>query len=84
MARLDKLKRAFRACRGCYPLRDFERLILSIGYVAVATGKTGRSRRRYYHDQTKHILMLDVPHDGEMGPGMVRRLQQELEDRGAL
>jgi hypothetical protein len=84
LARLDKLARDFRACTGPHPFRDFERMLLAMGYEPVATGKTGGSRRRYCHRDTKHIVMLDEPHDGEMGPGMVRRLQKALEEGGAL
>ena len=84
MARLDKLKRDFRACAGPYPFRDFERMVILMGYQSVQTGKAGGSRRRYHNPQTGRILMLDEPHDGEMGLGMVRRLRRELEERGTL
>ncbi len=84
LARLDKLARDFKACSGPYSFRNFERMILAMGYQPVETGKTGGSRRRYVHQETKHILMLDEPHDGEMGAGMVRRLRGDLEGGGAL
>jgi hypothetical protein len=84
LARLDKLARDFKACTGPYPFRDFERMILAMDYERVAAGKTGGSRRRYYNKDKDHLVMLDEPHDGEMGLGMVRRLRKELEEGGAL
>lgn len=84
MARLDKLAREFKACTGPYPYRDFERMVQAMGYEAVASGRTGGSRRRYHNRETGHTLMFDEPHDGEMGPGMVRRLRKDLEQGGAL
>jgi hypothetical protein len=84
LPRLDKLARDFKACTGPHPFREFERMILGMGYESVKSGKTGGSRRRYHNKVTGHVLMLDEPHDGEMGIGMVRRLRKELEEGGAL
>jgi len=84
LARLDKLARDFKACTGPHPFRDFERMILAMGYEVVESGKTSGSRRKYCHKDTKHLLMLDEPHNGEMGLGMVRRLRKQLEEGGAL
>jgi hypothetical protein len=84
LPRLDTLAREFKACTGSHPFRDFERMILGMGFEEVKRGKTGGSRRRYYNKETGHVLMLDEPHDGEMGRGMVRRLRKALEESGAL
>jgi len=84
MARLEKLARDFKACTGPYPFKDFERMIQAMGFGLVSGGKTGGSRRRYYNKERDKLLMLDEPHDGEMGFGMVKRLRKELEEGGAL
>jgi hypothetical protein len=84
MARLDKLKAAFRRCSGPYPWSDFESMILGMGYERIRSGKTGGSRRKFHHPGTGHTIFVDEPHDGEMRRGMVRRLQDELSARGVL
>jgi hypothetical protein len=84
MGRFEKIVRQFVACSGPFAFRDFVKMIAELGYEQLPTGKTGGSRRKYFNKNTGHILMLDEPHDGEMGPGMVRRLQRELEERGVL
>jgi hypothetical protein len=84
MVQLPRLSASFKACSGPYPWRDFEKLLRGLGYEELPRGKTGGSRRKYKNTETGHLIMLDKPHDGEMGPSMVRRLQGELEDRGIL
>jgi hypothetical protein len=84
MAKLDDLKEAFDTCRGPFPWRQFVRLLNALGYEQIATGKTGGSRRRYHNPKTGLMIYLDEPHDGEMKPGMVRRLRNELKDKGVL
>jgi len=36
------------------------------------------------HRMTKAMIWLDEPHDGEMRPAMVRRLQEQLENLSLL
>lgn len=84
MAQLSRLSASFKACTGPYPWRDFAKLLGQLGYVELPKGQTGGSRRKYKNPETGHLIMLDKPHNNEMGPGMVRRLQRELEDRGIL
>lgn len=84
MAQLSKLIAAFKACSGPYPWRKFAQLLAKLDYELLPTGATGGSRRKYYNKKTKHLIMLDEPHDGEMGPSMVRRLQRELQEVGEI
>lgn len=84
MARLEREILDFKECRGPYAWRDFARLLGKLGYEELKTGKTGGSRRKYYNATTRHLIMLDEPHDGEMGRGMVKRLQDELEEKGVI
>jgi hypothetical protein len=84
MAHLEDLKATFKSCRGPFPWRNFQKLLTAMGYERLKSGKTGGSRRKFWNPSTGHIVMLDEPHDGEMRPGMVRRLQTELEDRGLI
>ena len=84
MARLEKLKASFKACRGPYSWQDFETMLLGLGYAPVKAGKTSGSARRYHKPATGHIVMLHKPHGGEMAPGMVKRLQAELTEKGEI
>lgn len=84
MSQIDKLKDSFRNCRSTFRYRDFERLLAGVGFDHVKAGKTGGSRRKFMHRTTQVMIWLDEPHDGEMRPAMVHRLQQQLESLGLI
>jgi hypothetical protein len=84
LSRLSRELAAFKNCSGSYAWKDFARLLEQLGYELRKSGKTAGSRRKYWNRNTGHILMLDEPHDGEMRRGMVRRLHQELEEKGQI
>ena len=84
MVHLDKLKLAFKMCRGPYPWRDFETMITQMGYVRLTTGKTGGSRRKFRHPDTMHKIICHEPHDGEMGTSFVKAMRENLEEQGLL
>jgi len=75
---------AFKECTGPYPYRNFVWLISQLGYEEVKAGKTSGARRKFFNKETKLLIVLHEPHDGEMGRGMVRRLQKDLEDKGVI
>jgi hypothetical protein len=80
----SQLKAAFKSCSGPFPWRKFAQLLRGLGYEQLPTGKTSGSRRKYFNQATKDMIFLDEPHDGEMGPSMVRRLRKELEEKGVI
>ena len=84
MSQIEKLKAGFTACRGTFPYADFERLLDKMGYKEVKHGKTGGSRRKYHNEGHDDMIMCDEPHDGEMKPKMVSRLQEQLRNKGLL
>ena len=84
MSRLEDEIAAFKDCSGPYRWRDFVRLLGQLGYEVKKAGKTSGSRREYVHTATGHLLMMDEPHDGEMRRGMVKRLRDELEEKGII
>jgi hypothetical protein len=84
MSRIFRATAAFKNCSGSYPWRDFVWLLQQLGYELKKSGKTAGSRRKYWNKDTGHIVMMDEPHDGEMRRGMVKRLQQELQDKGLI
>ena len=85
MARLERVRLSFAGCRGPFRYADFVWLIKKLGYEEVKTGgKTGGSMRRFTHSETRHLIMLHEPHDGEMGREMVRRLQQALREKNLI
>ena len=59
-------------------------MLRALSYDELPRGKTAGSRRKFRNPNTNHLIMLHEPHDGEMKPGMVRRLRDDLEDRGIL
>jgi len=84
MAQLSQEIAAFKTCSGTYRWRDFAWLLRQLGYEPKKAGKTGGSRRKFYNAKTGHLIMMDEPHDGEMGRGMVKRLRDELQDKGVI
>jgi hypothetical protein len=84
MARLDLEIAAFKSCTSTYRYRDFVWLIGQLGYGPKKAGKTAGSRRKFYNTKSGHLIVLDEPHDGEMRKGMVKRLQQDLQDKGVI
>ena len=81
MARLMKAKADFAQSKGPYSYSRFKWLIEQLGYDEIKKkGKTGGSRRKF-KDNAGHLIMLDEPHDGEMGRDMVKRLQKLLRER---
>jgi hypothetical protein len=83
MSQLEKLALSFREAR-TFRYRDFERMLLGIGFVRSKAGATGGSRRKFVHSSTMRMIWLDEPHDGEMRPAMVSRLRDQLEQLGLL
>ena len=84
MSQLEKLKDAFRACRGPYPFDRFERMLKLMGYDHVARGKTGGSRRKMFNETTGHLIVFHEPHDNEMGAGTVNAIRSDLIEKGLL
>jgi hypothetical protein len=82
MTRSEKIIAVFRSCRGPFPYRDFERLLVVLGYALVKSG--GGSSRKFFNEARDDMIMLHEPHDGVMQPGMVKRLQDHLDARGLL
>jgi HicA toxin of bacterial toxin-antitoxin, len=84
MSQQEKLREAFKLCRGTFSYSDLERLLGSLGYIKARAGKTGGSRRKFIHQTTQAMIWLDEPHDGEMKPAMVRRIRVQLETLGLI
>lgn len=85
MARTKDIAAAFRACNGPFPWRRFVSLLRKLGYKEVTKkGKSGGSRVRFFHQDSGHIIMAHRPHDGQMGPELVKRIQRDMIDKGLL
>jgi predicted RNA binding protein YcfA (HicA-like mRNA interferase family) len=84
MSQLEKLKEDFRNCRGEYSYGELLRLLKTLGFVQMKAGKTGGSRRKFEHPETGKRIFLDEPHGSAMGPGMVKRLREDLIRSGLL
>lgn len=75
---LPKLVAAFKNCSGTFPYREFVAMIGLLGYVPLKRGKTGGSRRKFIREETGHKIILHEPHDGQMGPGTVKAIRDQL------
>lgn len=65
MARKDKLIRRFRARPRDLQWDELTRLLESVGYSEVRSGRTGGSRRRFVHP-TAPVVSLHRPHPGNI------------------
>jgi hypothetical protein len=65
-------------------MAGFLSLLSGLECEPVNAGKTGGSRRKFRQRDTGRMIFMDEPHDGEMKPGMVRRLRDDLQQRGEL
>lgn len=83
MSKLDRLKTAFKDCRGPFQYRELVQLLEGLGYVETATG--GGSRRRFVHRESRHIIRLHEPHPGnEVKFYSVKEVRTSLIDQGLL
>ena len=65
MARKDKLIRRLRARPRDFQWEELTRILESVGYREVRSGKTGGSRRRFVHS-TAPVVNLHRPHPGNI------------------
>ena len=65
MARKDKLIRRLRARPRDFEWDELTRLLESVGYEEVRSGRTGGSRRRFVHP-TAPVVTLHRPHPGNV------------------
>jgi len=65
VARKDKLIRRFRARPRDFQWDELTRLLESVGYKEVRSGRTGGSRRRFVHP-TAPVVSLHRPHPGNI------------------
>jgi hypothetical protein len=82
MSQLDTLKARFRSCRKTYPWSDFARLIGMLGYSQISSGSG--STRKYHNKALDDLIILHEPHGNQMEPGMVKRLQKHLQEKGLI
>lgn len=84
MSQLEKNKQRLRDCRKTFRYADFARLILQLGYEQRSMGASAGARRTFVHEDTRDIITLHEPHDGEMTRSMVADLREHLKGRGLL
>lgn len=84
MTRQEKRLEAFKECEGTFSWSELEGLLIGLGYERIKAGKTGGSRRKYIHTETKQVIMLHEPHGDEMGKAMVKRLKEDLSSQGII
>jgi len=84
MGSLDTLKEDF--CHATVEFRwsEFLRLLAALGYISKKSGKTGGSRRTFYHPVTLHVIKDHEPHNGRMYRAQIKRLKASMESAGLL
>ena len=65
MSRKEKLIRRFLGRPRDFTWDELVRLLESLGYEKIKTGKTGGSRRRFIHPSA-HLITLHKPHPGKI------------------
>ena len=84
MSSLSDLKEEFRRAKVDFRWRDFVRLLGMLGYEQAKPGRTGGSRRTFFHPLTNHVIKDHEPHDGRMYRAQIKRLKAALESEGLL
>jgi hypothetical protein len=84
MAQSDKLKAAFKECKGPFPWKDFVTMLGQMGYEALRSGHTAGAGRKFRHPATGHKIICHEPHNGEMGRKHVKAMQDSLDGQGLL
>ena len=64
---------------------DLKKILSSFGYVESTKGATSGSRVKFYHPETKAILLLHKPHPGDiMVKGAVESVVAFLKENGHI
>lgn len=82
MSKSQKAIRAFASCTGPFSYREMIQALEGLGYEKV--GKADGSRRRFFNRVIDDMIYLHEPHDGTVGPSMVRRLQEQLRAKNLI
>jgi hypothetical protein len=85
VSRHDKLLARLRTRPTDFTFAELRTLLRGLGYVELATGKTGGSRVAFHNPDTKHMIRLHRPHPArQMKRYQVEEVLAELVRIGAI
>lgn len=85
MAKIDKLVVRFKNNPKDFTWEELYKLLSSFGFKEFSGGKTGGSRRKFYHQKKDIIIYLHKPHPQPILKGYaVKQVKELLEQEGII
>ena len=85
MSRFEKLLKRFLSKPKDFSYDELTRLLASLGYEKVGTGKTAGSRVAFVNPETRHIIKLHRPHPrSEPKRYQLDDIEETLKNKGVI
>ena len=85
MSRFEKLLKRFLSKPKDFSYDELTRLLASLGYEKVGTGKTAGSRVAFVNPETRHIIKLHRPHPRpELKRYQLDDIEETLRNKGII
>ena len=85
MSRFEKLLKRFLSKPKDFSYDELTRLLASLGYEKVSTGKTAGSRVAFVNPEIRHIIKLHRPHPRpELKRYQLDDIEETLRNKGAI
>ena len=85
MSRFEKLLKRFLSKPKDFSYDELTRLLASLGYEKVGTGKTAGSRGAFVNPETRHIIKLHRPHPRpELKRYQLDDIEETLRNKGVI
>lgn len=85
MSRFEKLLKRFLSKPKDFSYDELTRLLASLGYEKVSTGKTAGSRVAFVNPETRHIIKLHRPHPRlELKRYQLDDIEETLRNKGVI
>ncbi|MBE7444642.1 MAG: type II toxin-antitoxin system HicA family toxin [Planctomycetia bacterium] len=85
MGRFEKLLKRFLSKPKDFSYDELTRLLASLGYEKVSTGKTAGSRVAFVNPETRHIIKLHRPHPRpELKRYQLDDIEETLRNKGVI
>mgnify|MGYP003415112408 FL=1 len=85
MSRFEKLLKRFLSKPKDFSYDELTRLLASLGYEKVGTGKTAGTRVAFVNPETRHIIKLHRPHQRpELKRYQLDDIEETLRNKGVI
>lgn len=82
MGKTEKLLEKMAYAKNTFPFKDLVVLLSQLGY---EKSEMAGSRVRFFHQETKHLILLHRPHpENEIKGGALKSVKQALKQEGFL